>query len=534
MWRFAVLTVLATGCTKAADSGNPPVETDTVVHTDSPDDTDSDSDSDSPIETDTPVETDTDTAAEPDTDGADDTDSDTDPLDTDVPDTDSDTDAPPDDTDAEPSHIVALIGDYGVNTLEEEDVAALIDSWNPDAVVTLGDNNYPYGEASTIDVNIGQYFHQYIGNYHGMYGAGSPENRFFPVLGNHDYYTAGAQPYLDYFTLPGNERYYTINVGSTQFFMVDSDPNEPDGVTADSVQGLWLKAQLAASPFRFQVVVFHHPAYSSGIHGDAAWMQWPFAEWGADIVFAGHEHLYERFSIGGIPYVTNGLGGRVRYTFNTPRTGSLLRFNSEAGALRMEVWDDRLLMQMMTTSGRIIDRFWLGAATPSRTSIVLPASDWRWSYGGTAPDASWLLPTYDDSAWAEGPGPLGYGDSGMATTLPYENPVQKPLTAYFRHHFTVRDPSAWEWLRVRLARDDGARVWINGEEVLRTNLPAGELTDQTRALADQNGYDETNVATAWVQAANVLTAGENVVTVEVHQSNPASEDLRFDLALDGE
>src|SRR5262245_221000 len=86
----------------------------------------------------------------------------------------------------------AVIGDYGYAGQPELDVANLVKSWNPDLVITLGDNNYELGAASTIDQNIGQYYHQFISPYTGGYGLGDSVNRFFPCLGNHDWYTAGA------------------------------------------------------------------------------------------------------------------------------------------------------------------------------------------------------------------------------------------------------------------------------------------------------------------------------------------------------
>src|SRR4051794_30700245 len=67
----------------------------------------------------------------------------------------------------------AVIGDYGVDTRDEMDVAKLVKGWQPDYIVTVGDNNYPSGEATTIDANIGQYFASYIGGYSGKYGPGS-------------------------------------------------------------------------------------------------------------------------------------------------------------------------------------------------------------------------------------------------------------------------------------------------------------------------------------------------------------------------
>jgi hypothetical protein len=142
----------------------------------------------------------------------------------------------------------AVIGDYGFAGQPEADVAALIKSWEPDFIITTGDNNYDTGSASSIDANIGQYFHDFIHPYLGGYGAGATENRFFPSLGNHDWETPNAQPYLDYFSLPGNERYYEFVRGPVHFFMLNSDAREPDGISATSIQAEWLKIGWAHQP----------------------------------------------------------------------------------------------------------------------------------------------------------------------------------------------------------------------------------------------------------------------------------------------
>ena len=117
----------------------------------------------------------------------------------------------------------AVIGDYGLAGEHLDAVAKLVKNWQPDIILTVGDNNYPEGEAATIDENIGAYFHEFIFPYTGVYGEGAQENRFFPALGNHDWNTLGAQPYLDYFPLPGNERYYDFVWGPVHFFAIDSD-----------------------------------------------------------------------------------------------------------------------------------------------------------------------------------------------------------------------------------------------------------------------------------------------------------------------
>src|SRR5689334_17506279 len=86
----------------------------------------------------------------------------------------------------------AVIGDYGWVGQAALDVSNLVRSWNPDLIITVGDNNYDNGAASTIDPNIGQYYHDFIFPYTGSYGAGAPYNKFFPALGNHDWIAPGA------------------------------------------------------------------------------------------------------------------------------------------------------------------------------------------------------------------------------------------------------------------------------------------------------------------------------------------------------
>ena len=251
----------------------------------------------------------------------------------------------------------AVIGDYGSGSQDERDVADMVKSWNPDLIITTGDNNYPDGGASTIDENIGQFYHEYISPYQGNYGAGNQENRFFPSLGNHDWHAPDAQPYLDYFTLPGNERYYDFVWGPVHFYAINSDSREPDGVGRSSQQADWLQNQLAASRSIWDVVYFHHSPYSSGLHGEVDWMQWPFAEWGADVVLSGHDHTYERISRDGITYFVNGLGGMTRYSFFGAVEGSQVRYNQDFGAMLVEASESAIHFQFINRQNEMIDSF---------------------------------------------------------------------------------------------------------------------------------------------------------------------------------
>ncbi len=254
-----------------------------------------------------------------------------------------------------------VIGDYGRAGDPEAAVADLVNGWAPDLIITTGDNNYPDGEAGTIDDNIGQYYADYIHPYQGAYGLGAAENRFFPSPGNHDWHAADLAPYLDYFTLPGNERYYDFVRGSVHFFALDSDSREPDGVNRGSIQAQWLRDALAASLSPWKIVYMHHAAYSSARHGATDWMQWPFAEWGASAVLAGHDHVYEHLIVDGLDYFTNGLGGHsARYIFLLPRRGSQLRYNDDHGAMLVQATESEILFQFINTAGEVIDKVRIG------------------------------------------------------------------------------------------------------------------------------------------------------------------------------
>jgi hypothetical protein len=248
----------------------------------------------------------------------------------------------------------AVVGDFGTNSSRELAVANMIASWKPEVVVTVGDNNYSLA-ADSYDRNVGQYYHQFISPYLGVYGGGAVENQFFPAIGNHDWDIAGGTAYTDFFELPGNERYYEIDRGPVHFVFLDSDTREPDGVTPGSTQGAWAQAALGASLQPFQVVVFHHPAYTSGAR--AAYMDWPFEAWGADAVLTGHVHNYERLrSTDGLTYFVIGQGGNDTHPYGAIHPASQFRYNALDGAELVEVTAKRMRFSYFAVNGALVDR----------------------------------------------------------------------------------------------------------------------------------------------------------------------------------
>ena len=290
---------------------------------------------------------------------------------------------------------IGVIGDYGSAYLggaslsNVQAVANLIKSWNPDFIITTGDNNYPDGEASNIDTNVGQIFHEYIHPYLGTFGAGASSNRFWPSIGNHEwpFGVSFLQPYLDYFTLPGNERYYRYRQGPVEIFAVVGDQQEPDGALPVSIQSLWLSNALASSTAPWRVVYFHASPYSSSAtHGSATHqadnLLWPFTEWGANAIYTGHNHLYERVLTNGLNYVTIGLGGRRIDGFVTPIAGSLSRYNTTYGAVRLRVTETNFVSDFINIFNQVIDSYTL-EFLPARLSVSWTNTAPRLALAGT-------------------------------------------------------------------------------------------------------------------------------------------------------
>jgi hypothetical protein len=160
--------------------------------------------------------------------------------------------------------------------------------------------------------------------------------------------------------------------------------------------------------------------------------------------------------------------------------------------------------------------------------LVAARSKWKYLDNGTNQGTAWRDAAYIDAAWMEGVGQFGYGDGDESTLVAHGgNPATKRITTYFRKTLAVTDPSKLSDVTLRLQRDDGAAVFLNGTEVARANLAAGADFDDTATNADDDGQ-------AWQTfsvPADLLVPGENLLAVEVHQSGGMSSDLSFDLAL---
>lgn len=173
-------------------------------------------------------------------------------------------------------------------------------------------------------------------------------------------------------------------------------------------------------------------------------------------------------------------------------------------------------------------------STTTATTLVAAGADWKYLDNGSSQGTSWRGFAFNDAAWVSGPAPLGYGDGDEATVVSYgPNSGSKYITTYFRREFQVEDPTSFTSLLLRLVRDDGAVVYLNGQEIARSNMPEGAINSQTVALGSIGGADESAFNNFSVPTSR-LREGRNVLAVEIHQNAGNSSDLSFDLGLEGQ
>ncbi len=173
---------------------------------------------------------------------------------------------------------------------------------------------------------------------------------------------------------------------------------------------------------------------------------------------------------------------------------------------------------------------------PAPVTFIPVGSVWRYLDNGSDQGTVWRSNNFNDGTWASGPAMLGYGDANgqLPRTTNSFGPesTNKYITTYFRRAFYVPDAAGVVSLSARLQRDDGAVVYLNGAEVWRNSMPAGTITNQTRASATISGSAE---ATFLVNALSPssLQNGTNILAVEIHQDAPTSSDIAFDFELTG-
>jgi 3',5'-cyclic AMP phosphodiesterase CpdA len=200
-----------------------------------------------------------------------------------------------------PAPTVVAAGDIASCRSSGDEATAALVQRIPGTVAVLGDSVYERGTAA---------------EFHRCYSWARVRGRTRAALGNHEYLTDSAAPARAYFKLPARG-YYSYRLGSWLVVVLNSNCGPAGGCGLGSPQQAWLERTLATQPGSCTLAYFHHPRWSSGLHGSdrtmaALWQTLARAK--ADVVLAGHDHHYERFApISGIRSFVVGTGGRSVY-----------------------------------------------------------------------------------------------------------------------------------------------------------------------------------------------------------------------------
>ncbi|HZI18523.1 MAG TPA: metallophosphoesterase [Pyrinomonadaceae bacterium] len=237
------------------------------------------------------------------------------------------------------------IGDTGTGTEKQHEVAGLMNRYRQtfpfEFVLMMGDNMYGSEKADDFKKKFEDVYKPLLDG-----GV-----KFYASLGNHD---ESNQRFYAHFNM-GGEEYYTLKRGNVTFYALNSN-------YMDRRQVKWLEEQLAADDSEWKVAFFHHPPYSSGgKHGSdtklRAVVEPIFLKHGVDVVFAGHEHFYERIKPQkGIHYFISGAGGKLRegdVKKNSPLTA--FAYDQDMSFMLVEIAGDELHFQVLSRTGQTVD-----------------------------------------------------------------------------------------------------------------------------------------------------------------------------------
>jgi len=164
-------------------------------------------------------------------------------------------------------------------------------------------------------------------------------------------------------------------------------------------------------------------------------------------------------------------------------------------------------------------------------AFIQKGDSWKYYDSGSYPGVNWINKDFNDSDWSTGYAEFGYGDGDEATVVDFgPDSDEKYITTYFRKIINIDNISGLQSLKFKILRDDGVLIYLNGDEIIRDNMPEGQILFQTLATSAVSFSDEEEYY-EWDIDADLIDEGENVIAVEVHQSSSSSSDISFDLEL---
>ncbi|MBK8959972.1 MAG: metallophosphoesterase family protein [Proteobacteria bacterium] len=189
------------------------------------------------------------------------------------------------------------------------------------------------------------------------------------------------------------------------------------------------------------------------------------------------------------------------------------------------------VLVLLVSAWAVADQAQTSIPKGAQTRFIYPGDAWRYDLRGVHTDGAWRGRDFDDSHWQRGEGSFGFGAAryGLATRTRVDDTIHPTRnTVYLRKQFEVRDPKAVAALELEAAWSHGFVAYLNGVEVVRRGLPAGAIDYWTPAQV----HAPTQIETIDISVArSALVAGNNVLAVELHQSEPGSDVLYWFASL---
>jgi 3',5'-cyclic AMP phosphodiesterase CpdA len=263
----------------------------------------------------------------------------------------------------------AAIGDMGTGKKPQYELADQMIAYRRllpfEFVIALGDNIYGGHDPSDYETKFER-------PYKLLLDAGVT---FYAVLGNHD---TPNERFYKLFNMNG-QKYYTYKKSNIRFFALDSNYMDPQ-------QLAWLEKELQNSGSDWKICYFHHPLYSSAaFHGSATELRTLleplFVKYGVQVVFAGHEHVYERVKPQkGTYYFTEGASGSLRKGNLRKTDLTAVGYDQDCSFMLVEITGDDLYFQTISRVGQTID-----SGVIQRVAKIAGATSWptvRPGHGG--------------------------------------------------------------------------------------------------------------------------------------------------------
>jgi predicted phosphodiesterase len=238
-----------------------------------------------------------------------------------------------------------VVGDTGTGTGQQHELAEVMlryrQAFPYEFVLMLGDNMYGSEKTGDFKKKFEDVYKPLL----------DQKVKFYAALGNHD---ESNQRFYEFFNMEGKE-YYRFDKGNVSFYSLNSN-------YMDKKQIDWLNEKLAADTAEWKIAFFHHPPYSSGAaHGSDTKLREVvepiFLKYGVDVVFAGHEHFYERIKPQkGVYYFISGAGGKLRK--GDVKQGSALTdkaYDSDMSFMLIEINKDQMYFQVVSRTAQTVD-----------------------------------------------------------------------------------------------------------------------------------------------------------------------------------